>query len=64
MKTDIKRILFEFDPVCPKCDENHNEDGTDTTFQITVMDIQEVGWPICQICNEEMQIEDECEVRA
>jgi len=64
MKTAIDCILFEFDPVCSDCQCNQNDDESEATLQSTIRDISYSGWPTCMECGSELNIEEECEVRA
>ncbi len=62
MRANINAVLFEFDPICNRCKHNQNEDGSDSSIQVRVIDIIESGNPICQECDLDLFIENECEV--
>ena len=63
MKVNIDRVLFEFDPICPRCKINQNGDWSTSTIQCSIYDISNVGWPICPDCDCHLNIEHECEVK-
>ena len=63
MKVKLSQVLFEFHPICVKCGENQNEDGTYSTLQCNILDIDSSGYPCCTECGEWLSIENECEVK-
>lgn len=62
MKTKADNVLFEFDPKCPQCGTNCNNDKSDSTIQLKISDILYTGPPNCYECGEDLDIENECEV--
>ncbi len=60
MKTNINNVEFYFSAKCPECgtvDEDFEKD-----IHCTIEAIQESGWPMCQQCESELDIREECEI--
>lgn len=60
-------VLFTFPSICEACaQEAYDCDGPieNNHQQISINDIQESGWPICGMCDNELDTSDDyCEVK-
>lgn len=63
MKTNVNCIVFEFNTKCPECGAI-DEDFPEVPIKSDIISILDCGTPICQVCNADMELMEECEVRA
>jgi len=61
----ISSIFFLFPCICHNCKQEESDQKYSVTYsaqKLTVLDIQESGWPICSICDAELTVDDACTV--
>jgi len=60
MKTSIQNVTFFFDSKCISC--GYVDEDTPEPIQTNLAGIMDGGIPICQICDRDLLVMNECEV--
>ena len=58
-------VTFTFPGICSSCEQERYDNGAieiPTEQELTICDLQESGWPLCSVCDAELEVSDECTV--
>jgi len=67
MKTNINCVVFTFPTICGTCIQEESDNDSKDVYpdqKLRLSDILESGNPLCILCDNELQPDDDCEILA